>query len=156
MLFNVSKRVFKVAPCLLVMMSIRCLMVSGRHMNYPHNSVFDGGPRRNHFYDNDRRNFSTQEDEGNYLGFKDEDMVAIDLRGIPFRATEDDIYAFFSNYDFVPKSVKIGYKRDMRKSGFASILFKSEEQAKKAIRELQGKEIGHRWIELFPHDYGHW
>jgi RNA recognition motif-containing protein len=156
MFLNVSKRVFKLTPYFMIMMSVRCFMVSGREMNYPHNSVFDGGHKREQFYDNERRGFSSDEGEESHLGFKDSDMVAIDMRGIPFRASEEDIYAFFSSFEFVPKSVKIGFKRDMRKSGYASILFKNEEQATSALKELQGKEMGHRWIELFPHDYGHW
>ena len=71
------------------------------------------------------------------------------LRGIPFSASSMDILYFFSGYKLVDGSVKIGMNPAGKKTGEAVILFQNPEEAKRAFREKQGHNMGHRWIELF-------
>ena len=42
---------------------------------------------------------------------------------------------------------------DGRFSGMALVLFGSVEEAQDALNEMQGQNIGHRWIEIFPISY---
>ena len=78
------------------------------------------------------------------------------LRGVPFNSTFEDVFSFFKDYEFVPKSLKLGVKPDRRRDGYACMLFKTEEECSRAYSERQGKHIGHRWIELFKRDFAHW
>ncbi len=38
-------------------------------------------------------------------------------------------------------------------TGEAAVLFETEDECKKAYKEKQGQNIGHRWIELFQLTY---
>jgi RNA recognition motif-containing protein len=42
---------------------------------------------------------------------------------------------------------------DGRFSGTALVLFNSIAEADEALNEMQGQNIGHRWIEIFPISY---
>lgn len=42
---------------------------------------------------------------------------------------------------------------DGRFSGMALVLFNSVDEAAEAMNEMQGQNIGHRWIEIFPISY---
>jgi len=42
---------------------------------------------------------------------------------------------------------------DGRFSGVAFVIFNSCEEAQEALNEMQGQNIGHRWIEIFPITY---
>lgn len=44
-------------------------------------------------------------------------------------------------------------KDDGRFSGVALVLFNSPAEAEEAMNEMQGQNIGHRWIEIFPLTY---
>jgi len=78
------------------------------------------------------------------------------LRGLPFSARHMDIKNFFYDYKIVRESVKFGRNFEGRKTGEAVVLFETQEEAQRAIKERQGQHIGHRWIELFlihPDEY---
>lgn len=76
------------------------------------------------------------------------------LRGVPFNSTDEEIYKFFTQYRFIQNSVIFGMNKDDRRTGYVALLFESEEEASKAVKEKQGASIRHRWIELFLKDYG--
>lgn len=60
---------------------------------------------------------------------------------------------FFSDYQLFPESIKIGKDADNTKTGEAAVLFKDENECKKAYTEKQGQHIGHRWVELYQITY---
>jgi len=74
------------------------------------------------------------------------DMVALKIRGMPYRATVEEITDFFKDYKFIENSVIYGYGSDGRKNGFGAIVFESEEQASSACDALQKQNIGSRWV----------
>ena len=89
----------------------------------------------------------------NKFAFKNTDKVCIVMRGIPFNSNEEEISKFFDTYKYIPDTIKFGIDENKRRTGFASLLFKNEEETAKAFKEKQGWSIRHRWIELFLHDF---
>lgn len=85
--------------------------------------------------------------------FSNDDKVCVKMRGIPFRATDEDLYDFFSGYDYIEESLIIGVKPDGLRTGQAVILMLSEEEAKKVVEDKNGHTIGERWVELFIEDF---
>ena len=71
------------------------------------------------------------------------------MNGLPFTVQDSDVYDFFSGYQVVNRSVKLGRQRDGRSNGQAAILFNDEDVCKQAMTEKQGQNIGHRWVELY-------
>ncbi|XP_077547746.1 epithelial splicing regulatory protein 2-like [Haemaphysalis longicornis] len=72
------------------------------------------------------------------------------LRGLPYRCTVEDIIAFFGDFPSVTfDSVYIQRFVDGRATGEASVVFPSREEAERAVSEKQGRNIRHRYIELF-------
>lgn len=51
------------------------------------------------------------------------------LRGLPFWATDDEIYEFLDGYNVVSNSLKYKYDENGRKSGQAAILFLTQQDA---------------------------
>ena len=84
-----------------------------------------------------------------YKNLEMTDYAALRLRGLPFTSKPEDIITFFKDYDFYQDSVKIGRNLDFTKTGEGSLLFKDEQECKRAFREKQGQNISHRWIELY-------
>ena len=66
------------------------------------------------------------------------DMVALKMRGLPWRVEVDEIEQFFSRYSYIRESVRRGQLEDGRKTGQAALLFLNEEEAKNAMNEKQG------------------
>jgi len=87
------------------------------------------------------------------LEFVIDDLIAIKMRGIPFGATEKEIAQFFEQYQIVENAIKIGVYPSGLKTGEAVVLFKTVEEAKRAVVEKQGDTIGHRWVELIQIKY---
>uniref|UniRef100_A0A7S4B3A2 RRM domain-containing protein n=1 Tax=Chrysotila carterae TaxID=13221 RepID=A0A7S4B3A2_CHRCT len=69
------------------------------------------------------------------------------IRGIPFRATVDDVFRFFSGFQIMPGGIVIG-QRDGRPSGEAWVTFASPVEAQRAMG-LNHKTMGNRYVELF-------
>lgn len=51
------------------------------------------------------------------------------MRGLPFRATDDEVVDFFAGYNIIPTSIKYKYDDQGRKSGQACILFQTKEDS---------------------------
>lgn len=86
--------------------------------------------------------------------YKDEDMVALKIKGLPYSATYEEISDFFDGMGYVFKSVVIGLGRDSRPNGFAAILFESEGDAEAAMTKQNGQYIGNRYVDLTQITYG--
>lgn len=81
--------------------------------------------------------------------------AVVRLRGLPFTATEQDVYVFFAQHDVAdliaegPKAADLLLKANGRPSGQAIVKMKSRADAEKAQRSLSMKNIGGRYIEVF-------
>ena len=74
-------------------------------------------------------------------------LVAIKLRGMPWRVTEEEIEEFFTDYKWVRESIRIGELEGGRRTGQGCILFESEEEAERAM-DKDGEYIGSRFVQL--------
>ncbi len=68
------------------------------------------------------------------------------LGGLPFKAQEKDIKAFFKECGPI-ESVELKLGDDGRPSGFGFIVFKKEDSVAKAV-EMSGQEMMGRWIKV--------
>ncbi|XP_063244417.1 LOW QUALITY PROTEIN: heterogeneous nuclear ribonucleoprotein H2 [Bacillus rossius redtenbacheri] len=71
---------------------------------------------------------------------------SVHMRGLPFRATQDDIADFFR--PLVPVNIRLLYDNSGRASGEADVEFATHEEATKAMSKDKG-HMQHRYIELF-------
>lgn len=77
-------------------------------------------------------------------------MYTLRMRGLPFRATKEDVETFF--YPLTLVDVRFTSDKDGRPSGRAYVDFNSEQDMDQALKQ-NGDCIGKRYIELF-HDEG--
>ena len=61
------------------------------------------------------------------------DYAGMRLRGLPFSLKPEDIVSFLKDCDIYPESVKIGRNQDNTRTGEGAILFKTEQDCKKAF-----------------------
>lgn len=61
------------------------------------------------------------------------DYAALRLRGLPFVIKPEDILTFFKDYDIYHDSVKIGKNQDNTRTGEGTVLFKDEQECKRAF-----------------------
>ena len=54
------------------------------------------------------------------------DMVALKMRGLPWRVEVEEIEQFFSRYAYVRDSIHLGVLSDGRKTGQAALLFENQ------------------------------
>ena len=66
------------------------------------------------------------------------DYLGLRLRGLPFTIRRDDINSFFTNYNYVKDSVKLGRSQDGMLTGEGAILFPSEDECKIAFQQRNG------------------
>ena len=81
---------------------------------------------------------------------------ALTLKGLPWKATEEDIVQFFEGYNYIPESLKWQVNPEGKKTGLAAVLFESSSDAERAFKDKQKQEIGGRWIllgDLEPEDH---
>ena len=64
-----------------------------------------------------------------YLTVKEEDKVAVKIRGLPYQVRYEEIADFFRDHRYIEKSSILGVGADGRKNGFGSILFEDQETA---------------------------
>lgn len=76
------------------------------------------------------------------------DSKMVRMRGLPFSAGDEDIVQFFNGYRIVAGGIVRGRDRHGRASGEACVTFESEEEAWKAVQELDKEHMGNRYIEL--------
>lgn len=88
------------------------------------------------------------------LTVKEEDKVAVKIRGLPYQVRYEEIADFFRDHRYIEKSAILGVGADGRKNGFGSILFEDQETASLAAKELDGNYIGERYVEISVISYG--
>ena len=65
---------------------------------------------------------------------------------LPHALTEQELHDLFSSYGTIDRAKLILDRETGRSRGFAFVEMNSEEEAKKAMDELNGKEVGGRAI----------
>lgn len=75
-------------------------------------------------------------------------MVAVRMKGLPFRVQMDEIEEFFADYEFIKDSIILGENDDGRRNGFGAVLFKNKEQAAQAAEEKNKQYVGPRYVDL--------
>ena len=60
-------------------------------------------------------------------------MVALKIKGLPFKVSVKQIREFFQNFDFFKNSVVFGIGTEGRRNGLGAILFKNSKDAKLAL-----------------------
>eukprot|EP00747_Dinoflagellata_sp_TGD_P018266 gnl/TRDRNA2_/TRDRNA2_126378_c0_seq2.p1 gnl/TRDRNA2_/TRDRNA2_126378_c0~~gnl/TRDRNA2_/TRDRNA2_126378_c0_seq2.p1 ORF type:complete len:851 (-),score=151.96 gnl/TRDRNA2_/TRDRNA2_126378_c0_seq2:62-2614(-) len=100
-------------------------------------------------------NAASNEDSALLAGAVDEDGMnpcAVQLRGLPFRATIADIKAFLGSHAEAliasEPAVRLLLNRDGRPSGFARVQFASPDAARAAREALHRTTMGDRYVEV--------
>jgi len=81
-----------------------------------------------------------------------EGQAAVQLRGLPYRATTEDVHAFLGEFASKladDRAVHLVLNRDGRPSGFARVQFSSPEVARQCQEELHLRSMDDRYVEVF-------
>ncbi|KAF6739548.1 RNA-binding protein 12B [Oryzias melastigma] len=74
--------------------------------------------------------------------------TCVQLVNLPFQIKSEEIYDFCYGYRIIPGSVSLQYDQGGKPKGSATLVFESRQEALTALRELNGRPIGPRKIEL--------
>ncbi|XP_061572717.1 RNA binding motif protein 12Bb isoform X2 [Cololabis saira] len=77
-----------------------------------------------------------------------DDPTCVQLMNLPFLIRNEEIYDFCYGYRVIPGSVKVQCDQTGKRNGCATLEFESRQEALTAIRELSGRPIGPRRIQL--------
>jgi len=90
---------------------------------------------------------------GAFFDEEQEGQNALQLRGLPYKATAEDIRDFLgphvANLTAGENSIYMVLNRDGRPSGFARVLFVSPDAAKKCRDDLHLRSMDDRYVEVF-------
>ena len=75
-------------------------------------------------------------------------MVAVKLRGMPWRVSLEEIEEFLEGFKWVRDSIRIGELEGGRKTGQGSVMFESEDEANRCMEEKEGEYIGPRFVNI--------
>jgi hypothetical protein len=73
------------------------------------------------------------------------------VRGLPFRASKEEVESFFAGFGLVENTLQFGYNEEGLPSGEAWLDFVSKDEARRAKTVLQHAYLKHRWLELAMH-----
>ena len=76
------------------------------------------------------------------------DISGIKLVNLPSQIKMDEVYDFCYGYRVIPGSVSLQYNKNGMPKGSATVVFESRQEALTAVRELSGRPIGNRKIQL--------
>ena len=74
--------------------------------------------------------------------------MTVKMRGLPFRVSPAEVLSFFTGFDFVADTLRMGTDAMGRPSGEGWLSFGSEEEAARAARERNRQYLGSRYLEL--------
>jgi len=88
------------------------------------------------------------------FGFTEDQEVCVKMRGLPYRATDEEVYEFFKDFKVKEDSMQWGMGADGRKNGWGCIVMENEDEASRAAEALDKQYIGSRWIgtEVVPYE----
>jgi hypothetical protein len=69
------------------------------------------------------------------------------MRGLPYRATQEDVLRFFTGFQVMQGGVVMG-QRDGRASGECWVTFSNPQEAARAM-VMNNKHLGSRYVEIF-------
>ncbi|XP_026229021.1 RNA binding motif protein 12Bb [Anabas testudineus] len=88
-------------------------------------------------------------DRGNGISLQRFDgPTCVRLVNLPFQIRSEEIYDFCYGYQIIPGSVSLQFDQTGNPKGSATVVFQSRQEALTAIRELSGRPIGPRKIQL--------
>ena len=73
---------------------------------------------------------------------EDDQEIGVKMRGLPYRATDEEVIDFFKDYKIKEDSLQWGLGEDGRKNGWGCILMESEDEAARAAEGLNKQYIG--------------
>jgi len=76
------------------------------------------------------------------------DEGIVQLRGLPFGSSKEDISQFFSGLEIATNGITLSFDHQGRSSGEAFVQFVDKKSADEAMKK-QKERIGHRYIEIF-------
>ena len=102
----------------------------------------------------DYNDYENYDPENNNVRCSDsitEDNVdrSVKLRGLPWAANKGTVIEFFEGFKISKKDITIDIQGG-KNSGFAIVHLVDEEEAARAIAELDKKTIGSRWVGVSP------
>lgn len=65
---------------------------------------------------------------------------------LPFSTTQDEMRDLFTEFGTITEATLITDRATGRSKGFGFVTFENDEEADKALQEMQGKEVGGRTI----------
>lgn len=74
--------------------------------------------------------------------------TCVKLVNLPFQIRGEEIYDFCYGYRIIPGSISLQFDESGKTKGSATVVFESRQEAMTAIRELSGRPIGPRKIQL--------
>ncbi|XP_028986396.1 RNA binding motif protein 12Bb [Betta splendens] len=74
--------------------------------------------------------------------------TCVKLINLPFQIRIEEIYDFCYGYNIIPGSISLQFDESGKCKGSATVVFESRQEALIAIRELNGRPIGPRKIQL--------
>ena len=86
--------------------------------------------------------------------FQEDENVCLLIKGIAYRATDEEVAEFFKDFKMKEDSLQWGQGEDGRKNGFACVCFENEDEAQRAKETLDRGYIGARWVFLNMMSYG--
>ena len=78
-----------------------------------------------------------------------DDNLVVKVRGLPWEATEEDVYKFFYGLDVADGGIALCLRRGGAKNGYALINFEKKQHQQLAIAR-NNQYVGIRYIEVFP------
>nr|XP_046254360.1 RNA binding motif protein 12Bb isoform X2 [Scatophagus argus] len=74
--------------------------------------------------------------------------TCVQLINLPFQIRSEEIYDFCYGYRIIPGSVSLQYDQTGKPKGSATAVFESRQEALTAVKELSGRPIGPRKVQL--------
>ncbi len=68
------------------------------------------------------------------------------LQGLPYNVTQEEILRFFDGFEVKEGSIKLDSSRGSSGSGYLKLM--SAKEAARAVRELDRKFLGNRWVSV--------
>uniref|UniRef100_A0A3Q3W3J0 RRM domain-containing protein n=1 Tax=Mola mola TaxID=94237 RepID=A0A3Q3W3J0_MOLML len=81
-------------------------------------------------------------------GQRSDGPTCVQLINLPFQIRNEEIYDFCYGYNIIPGSISLQYDQSGKPKGSATAVFESRQEASTAIKELSGRPIGPRKIQL--------
>ncbi|XP_061771750.1 RNA-binding protein 12B-like [Nerophis ophidion] len=121
----------------------------------PADMPMNAGPQGQRGYDVSYGDYRVSLDRGNGChvsgGLQEQRFsgpTCVKLSNLPFQVKMEEIYDFCHGYRIIPGSVSLQYDKSGLTKGTATVVFETRQEAAVAIKELSGRPVGARKIQL--------